>query len=225
MDRCNHMLDKMDDDLKQSKRAKAMRVISSPFRGIINYFARDGKKKDKASAAPQRIQVTKAHNSSSERESSSWQEQRSSNRGGCESSGNTVVDDNLDHIEALRELKRVTLEIGNQLNYSIGDRKKDKTSAVPQRAQVTKAHKSSSEGQSSSWQEQRSSNRGGYESSGNTVVDDNLDHIEQAIREMNRVALEFSKIINQMNHSIATKVTDGDSRIIDLNRKISRKIG
>ena len=147
LDRCNHMLDKMDDDLKQSKRA--MRVISSPFGGIINYFARDGKKKDKASAAPQRAQVTKAHSSGSERQSSSWQEQRSSNRGGYESSGNTVVDDNLDQVEqALSEMKRVGLEIGNQLDHSI----------------VT---------------------------------------------------------IDELN----TKVTDRDGRIIDLNRKIGRKIG
>lgn len=146
LDRCNHMLDKMDDDLKHSKRA--MRVISSPFGGIINYFARDGKKKDKTSSAPQRAQVTKAH--------------------------------------------------------------------------------SSSEGQSSSWQGQRSSNRGGYESSGNTIVDDNLDQVEQALSEMKRVGLEIG---NQLDHSIVTiddlntKVTDRDGKIIDLNRKIGRKIG
>ena len=140
------MLDKMDDDLKQSKRA--MRVISSPFGGIINYFARDGKKKDKA--------------------------------------------------------------------------------AAPQRAQVSNKTHSSSEGQSSSWQEQRSSNRGGYESSGNTVVDDNLDQVEQALTEMKRVGLEIG---NQLDHSIVTiddlntKVTDRDGKIINLNRKIGRKIG
>ena len=140
------MLDKMDDDLKQSKRA--MRVISSPFGGIINYFARDGKKKDKISAAPQRAQVTKGH--------------------------------------------------------------------------------SSSEGQSSSRQEQRSSSRGEYESTGNTVVDDNLDQVEQALSVMKRVGLEIG---NQLDHSIVTidelntKVSDRDGRIIDLNRKIGRKIG
>ena len=147
LDRCNHMLDKMDDDLKQSKRA--MRVISSPFGGIINYFARDGKK-DKA-AAPQRAQVS------------------------------------------------------------------NKTHSIR-----------SSEGQSSSWQEQRSSNRDGYESSGNTVVDDNLDQVEQALTEMKRVGLEIG---NQLDHSIVTiddlntKVTDRDGKIINLNRKIGRKIG
>ena len=146
LDRSNHMLDKMDDDLKQSKRA--MRVISSPFGGIINYFARDGKKKDKAAASPQRTQVTNKGHSSSNGQSSSRQEQRSSNRG-YESSGNTVVDDNLDQVEqALAEMKRVGLEIGNQLDHSI------------------------------------------------VTIDD-----------------------------LNTKVTDRDNRIIDLNKKIGRKIG
>ena len=46
LDRSNRMLDRMDEDLTHSKRA--MRIISSPFGGIANYFARDGKKKNKA---------------------------------------------------------------------------------------------------------------------------------------------------------------------------------
>ena len=140
------MLDKMDDDLKQSKRA--MRVISSPFGGIVNYFSRDGKKKEKT--------------------------------------------------------------------------------ATDQRGQVAnKAAHRSGDGQSSSWQGQRSSNRQ-YESSGNTVVDDNLDQVEQALAQMKRVGLEIG---NQLDHSIVTidelnsKVTDRDDRLVDLNRKIGRKIG
>ena len=140
------MLDKMDDDLKQSKRA--MRVISSPFGGIVNYFSRDGKKKEKTATGQ---------------------------------SG----------------------QVANKAAHSSGD------------------------GQSSSWQGQRSSNRQ-YESSGNTVVDDNLDQVEQALAQMKRVGLEIG---NQLDHSIVTidelnsKVTDRDGRLVDLNRKIGRKIG
>ena len=142
------MLDKMDDDLRQSKRA--MRVISSPFGGIVNYFSRDGKKKEKvATGGSQRGQVT------------------------------------------------------NKAAHGNGD------------------------GQSSSWQGQRSSNRQ-YESSGNAVVDDNLDQVEQALAQMKRVGLEIG---NQLDHSMVTidelnsKVTDRDGRLVDLNRKMGRKIG
>ena len=106
------MLDKMDDDLKQSKRA--MRVISSPFGGIYNYFARDGKK-DKT--VPQgttnrtTIRERQRHEQYSTGSSSSTQ---------YESSGNIVVDDNLDEVaRGLAEMKRVGLEIGNQLDHSI----------------------------------------------------------------------------------------------------------
>lgn len=108
------MLDKMDDDLKQSKRA--MRVISSPFGGIVNYFARDGKKKDKGVTAAQKTQGTSQSQSSSSIGSS--RQQQSS--GQYESSGNSVVDDNLSEVErCLAEMKRVGLEIGNQLDHSI----------------------------------------------------------------------------------------------------------
>lgn len=106
----------MDEDLTQSKRA--MRVISSPFGGIVNYFARDGKKKNKG---PQNTQASNktGGSTSTVRPSSSWQEQQSTSTQ-YESSGNTVVDDNLDEVErCLAQMKRVGLEIGNQLDHSI----------------------------------------------------------------------------------------------------------
>ena len=154
LDRSNRMLDRMDEDLTQSKRA--MRIISSPFGGIANYFARDGKKKNKAA-----VESQKTGQSTSKPSSSS---------------------------------------------------------------------SSSSRQTSSSWQDQQQSmaTRRPYESSGNTVVDDNLDEVERCLAQMKRVGLEIG---NQLDHSIATideldrKVTDRDGKIIDLNRKIGRKIG
>ena len=121
LDRSNRMLDRMDEDLTQSKRA--MRIISSPFGGIANYFARDGKKKNKAAEAQKTSQATsKPSSSSSQQSSSSWQHQQQSMARSrpYESSGNTVVDDNLDDVErCLAQMKRVGLEIGNQLDDSI----------------------------------------------------------------------------------------------------------
>jgi len=116
LDRSNRMLNKMDEDLTQSKRA--MRIISSPFGGIVNYFARDGKKKDKQ---PQSSTSKLGATSNSSGHSSSWQAQRQvTSRQQYESSGNTVVDDNLDEVErGLAEMKRVGLEIGNQLDHSM----------------------------------------------------------------------------------------------------------
>ena len=152
LDRSNRMLDRMDEDLTQSKRA--MRIISSPFGGIANYFARDGKKKNKAAVESQKTgqSTSKPSSSSSSRQtSSSWQDQQ----------------------------------------HSVATRRP-------------------------------------YESSGNTVVDDNLDEVERCLAQMKRVGLEIG---NQLDHSIATideldrKVTDRDGKIIDLNRKIGRKIG
>ena len=121
LDRSNRMLDRMDEDLTQSKRA--MRIISSPFGGIANYFARDRKKKNKAAEAQKTGQATsKPSSSSSQQSSSSWQHQQQSMARSrpYESSGNTVVDDNLDDVErCLAQMKRVGLEIGNQLDHSI----------------------------------------------------------------------------------------------------------
>ena len=104
------MLDRMGEDLTQSKRA--MRVINSPFGGIKNYFARDNKK-DK------RQQGTKPSSSGSKGTHGGYQSSGSSSLSQYESTGNEV-DDNLDEIaRGLAEMKRVGLEIGNQLDHSI----------------------------------------------------------------------------------------------------------
>lgn len=111
LDRSNRLLDRMEDDLKQSKRS--MRIINSPFGGIANYFARDNKK-DKKGANPLSSKGTRSgetyHQSSS----------GGSSLSDYPSTGNDAVDDNLDEIaRGLAEMKRVGLEIGHQLDHSM----------------------------------------------------------------------------------------------------------
>jgi len=111
LDRTNRLLDRMEDDLTQSKRS--MRVINSVFGGVANYFARD--KKNKTSANPP--------SSSKETRSGGTYHQSSSSGTSLSqypSSGNEVVDDNLDEVaRGLAEMKRVGLEIGHQLDHSM----------------------------------------------------------------------------------------------------------
>ena len=139
LDRSNRMLDHMDEDLTQSKRA--MRIISSPFGGIINYFARDGKKKDKttstSSSSTHKTQDVKKAGSSS-RQPNSWQEQPSTSTQQYESSGNAVVDDNLEEVErCLAQMKRVGLEIGNQLDHSIATIDEMNTKVIDRDVRIT----------------------------------------------------------------------------------------
>ncbi|XP_065890876.1 synaptosomal-associated protein 29-like [Dysidea avara] len=112
LDRSNRLLDRMDDDLTQSKRS--MRVINSPFGGLRNYFARDNKKGKQKGANPPSSKSTRSderyHQSSSSGSSLSQ----------YPSTGNEVVDDNLDEVaRGLADMKRVGLEIGHQLDHSM----------------------------------------------------------------------------------------------------------
>ncbi len=117
LDRVERRLDEMEVDLDQSKRH--MRNIKSPFGGIGNYFSRRKKVNEITDPKMPKGSAAAAMEKKRQNTKGAKEHDRSEPAGGHKTTGNDVVDGNLDQMErALHQLKGIGVMIGDQLDDS-----------------------------------------------------------------------------------------------------------